>query len=240
MAGFLSLEAERALLGDEATAVRLFGAANAIPFVYDCSHWAHAHTSPTGLDYFHPESFPDYPTTTAQIDFSAPDCFHFPATTTPRRPPASSSALLLPASASSSSSSSSNPPPPRRTSSSSSSTTSSATHPASLDNYGFLNSDHRSWRCAFAGCTSKAIFLRPCDLRKHFNRHNKDYRCRHDGCPQARAGGFSSKKDRARHEAKHNPGIECEWDGCERIFSRADNMKDHIRRIHRKGGGGGD
>jgi hypothetical protein len=53
-------------------------------------------------------------------------------------------------------------------------------------------------------------------------------------------GGFSSKKDRARHEAKHNPGIRCEWRGpegeeCGRVFSRMDNMKDHVRRIHRKG-----
>lgn len=53
-------------------------------------------------------------------------------------------------------------------------------------------------------------------------------------------GGFSSKKDRARHEAKHNPGIKCEWHGpdgeeCGRVFSRMDNMKDHVRRIHRKG-----
>jgi hypothetical protein len=53
-------------------------------------------------------------------------------------------------------------------------------------------------------------------------------------------GGFSSKKDRARHEAKHNPRILCEWVGeagerCGRRFSRVDNMKDHVRRIHRKG-----
>ena len=53
-------------------------------------------------------------------------------------------------------------------------------------------------------------------------------------------GGFSSKKDRARHEAKHNPRILCEWVGeggerCGRRFSRVDNMKDHMRRIHRKG-----
>jgi len=53
-------------------------------------------------------------------------------------------------------------------------------------------------------------------------------------------GGFSSKKDRVRHEAKHNPRILCEWIGadggmCGRKFSRVDNMKDHVRRIHRKG-----
>ena len=131
-----------------------------------------------------------------------------------------------------------------------------------LQNYGTLNADHRTWRCSYPGCHSKAVFVRPCDLRKHFHRHEKKFFCRHDGCSQSEAGarkaalatvkaqrpgedsasghsvgmsgGFSSKKDRARHEAKHNPGVECEWDGCERVFSRVDNMKDHFRRIHLK------
>lgn len=90
------------------------------------------------------------------------------------------------------------------------------------------------WRCAHPGCTSQALFRRGCDLRKHFNRHRKHLFCRFEECPQSRGGGFSSKKDRARHEAKHNPGVGCEWSGCERIFSRVDNMKDHVRRIHRR------
>ena len=110
----------------------------------------------------------------------------------------------------------------------------SSPKPTDLDNYGFLNDDQRTWRCAYPSCASKAIFSRPCDLRKHFNRHSKSFFCRHDGCPQATEGGFSSKKDRARHEASHNPGVTCEWEGCERVFSRVDNMKDHVRRIHRK------
>ncbi|CAL5872882.1 uncharacterized protein PFLUO_LOCUS7151 [Penicillium psychrofluorescens] len=93
-----------------------------------------------------------------------------------------------------------------------------------------------AWQCAHPGCSSQAIFRRGCDLRKHYNRHRKHLFCRHEGCPQAMHGGFSSKKDRARHEAKHNPGIMCEWHGCGRVFSRVDNMKDHVRRIHRKTG----
>ncbi|KAJ9655322.1 hypothetical protein H2198_005777 [Neophaeococcomyces mojaviensis] len=124
----------------------------------------------------------------------------------------------------------------------------------------------QAWRCAYPNCTSRAIFTRGCDLRKHYNRHSKHLFCRVDGCPQSEAacivvaqqqaiqagsdasdlsklailGGFSSKKDRARHEAKHNPGIKCEWRGpngeeCGRLFSRMDNMKDHVRRIHNKG-----
>ncbi|MCJ1480041.1 hypothetical protein MMC06_000195 [Schaereria dolodes] len=112
---------------------------------------------------------------------------------------------------------------------------SSSPNPADLHNYGYLNEDGRTWRCAYAGCTSKAVFVRGCDLRKHYRRHSKSFFCRHEGCPQAVEGGFSSKKDQARHEAKHNPGIECEWEDCDRIFSRVDNMKDHVRRIHKKG-----
>ncbi|KAF3005132.1 hypothetical protein E8E13_010327 [Curvularia kusanoi] len=56
----------------------------------------------------------------------------------------------------------------------------------------------------------------------------------HAECPQATGGGFSSKKDLARHEAKHNPGVLCDWAGCDRVFSRVDNMRDHVKRIHHK------
>ena len=94
---------------------------------------------------------------------------------------------------------------------------------ADLSAFGYLN--HRgTWSCAYPGCTSRAVFTRGCDLRKHHKRHTKSFFCRHPGCSQASGGGFSSKKDLARHEAKHNPGVACEWDGCDRIFSRVDNM----------------
>ncbi|KAJ5115445.1 hypothetical protein NUU61_001204 [Penicillium alfredii] len=112
---------------------------------------------------------------------------------------------------------------------------SSPSNPADLSRYGIPTGDG-AWRCAHPGCSSQALFRRGCDLRKHFNRHRKHLFCRHENCPQSVQGGFSSKKDRARHEAKHNPGIVCEWDGCGRVFSRVDNMKDHVRRIHRKVG----
>ncbi|KAL1970497.1 hypothetical protein VTN77DRAFT_4141 [Rasamsonia byssochlamydoides] len=105
--------------------------------------------------------------------------------------------------------------------------------PGDLTNYGIRNADG-TWRCAYPGCSSRTVFTRACDLRKHFNRHNKYLFCRYEGCPQATEGGFSSKKDRARHEAKHNPKIMCEWEGCGRVFSRVDNMKDHVRRIHKR------
>lgn len=105
---------------------------------------------------------------------------------------------------------------------------------ADLSQYGIPTADG-AWRCAYPGCKSHMHFHRGCDLRKHFNRHRKHLFCRHYGCSQSRRGGFSSKKDRARHESKHNPGVVCVWEGCGRVFSRVDNMKDHVRRIHRRG-----
>ncbi|KAG9666007.1 hypothetical protein KCU95_g18331, partial [Aureobasidium melanogenum] len=95
-------------------------------------------------------------------------------------------------------------------------------------------SEDGTWKCAYPGCTSKSVFRRGCDLRKHYRRHTKTLFCRHIGCRSASEGGFSSEKDRARHEAKHDPKIVCEWDGCSRVFSRVDNMRDHVRRIHRR------
>ncbi|KAF2501629.1 hypothetical protein BU16DRAFT_546782 [Lophium mytilinum] len=103
-----------------------------------------------------------------------------------------------------------------------------------LREYGYLNKNG-TWTCAYPGCTSRAVFTRGCDLRKHHKRHTKSFFCRHEGCPQSTGGGFSSKKDLARHEAKHNPGVMCEWSGCDRVFSRVDNMRDHVKRIHLKG-----
>ncbi|KAL4984068.1 hypothetical protein BDW68DRAFT_181017 [Aspergillus falconensis] len=109
-----------------------------------------------------------------------------------------------------------------------------------LSLYGTPSPTHPgAWRCAYPSCTSPSLFRRGCDLRKHYNRHRKHLFCRHDGCPQSNpqvpGAGFSSKKDRDRHEAKHNPGIvcDCAGEGCTRVFSRVDNMKDHVRRIHK-------
>ena len=100
---------------------------------------------------------------------------------------------------------------------------SSSPNAGEMSKYGAPSEDG-TWRCAFPGCTSKSVFRRGCDLRKHYRRHTKTLFCRHIGCRSASEGGFSSEKDRARHEAKHDPKIVCEWDGCSRVFSRVDNM----------------
>ncbi|MCJ1272475.1 hypothetical protein MMC21_000261 [Puttea exsequens] len=107
-------------------------------------------------------------------------------------------------------------------------------NPADLSNFGYLLPDGRTWRCAYPNCTSQATFTRGCDLRKHYHRHTKTLYCSYEDCAQSKEGGFSSKKDRDRHESRHAPKIRCTHKGCDRIFSRADNMKDHVRRIHGK------
>lgn len=100
-----------------------------------------------------------------------------------------------------------------------------ATSPGSADlqAYGYLDRNG-SWICGYPGCSSRAVFIRDCDFRKHYKRHTKSFFCRLEGCPQSTGGGFSSRKDLARHETKHNPDVMCEWDGCDRVFSRVDNM----------------
>jgi DNA-directed RNA polymerase subunit RPC12/RpoP len=97
-----------------------------------------------------------------------------------------------------------------------------------------------AWRCPYPGCSSRVLFTRACDLKKHFGRHLKQYYCRIEGCPRSQSAAtssdgnlgaaFSTKKDRLRHETKHDPNIKCEH--CGKLFSREDNMWDHIRRLH--------
>jgi hypothetical protein len=102
-----------------------------------------------------------------------------------------------------------------------------------------------SWSCSFLGCSSRVLFTRHCDPKKHYQRHINRFFCRFEECPSSESiisfdkfgrkktspgKGFSSKKDRLRHEMRHDPKVRCEE--CGKKFSRTDNMKDHKRRIH--------
>lgn len=100
--------------------------------------------------------------------------------------------------------------------------------------------------CPYPGCKSTAVFNKVDDLRQHYQTHCKRFFCRYPDCPQSALNtdpntngkkGFATRKDRTRHEAKHKPEIRCQWQGengeqCSRIFSRVDNMRDHVKRIH--------
>lgn len=224
MSNFFSYEAERALEGSEEEARQLFFA-NSSAATYNPT--AAPVTTQPMLSYPATESYSHQPQWQALPLYSqqpstyttAPPSTFFPAIEAPTVTSGTSAGLLT--------------ADPSQSQPNSGSSRSGSPNPADLHNYGFPKNDG-TWRCAYPGCSSRAVFTRGCDLRKHFNRHSKHLFCRHEGCPQSTEGGFSSKKDRARHEAKHNPGVLCEWEGCGRIFSRVDNMKDHVRRIHRK------
>ncbi len=213
MSGFLSSEAERALQGEEEEARRLF--------LQDSG--SYPPTTYTGMPYLPSQHWaPEFGPVSAGIPLQSSSHGLTAPPNYPTDPWSNSSWSTL------------RPDAFDDGTSSQPSRSSSPGNPADLQNFGFPLSDGRSWRCAYPGCTSQAVFTRGCDLRKHFRRHTKSLFCRFEGCPQTTQPGFSSKKDRDRHEAKHAPGVSCEWEGCERLFSRVDNMKDHVRRIHRK------
>ncbi|EAW12448.1 C2H2 type zinc finger domain protein [Aspergillus clavatus NRRL 1] len=106
--------------------------------------------------------------------------------------------------------------------------------------------------CPYPRCKSTLQFTRAREFHRHYKQHFKRFFCRYRDCPQSEPepncprfeskSGFATRKDRARHEAKHNPEIRCDWrdnrgEQCTRVFSRMDNMRDHVRRIHLGRGG---
>ncbi|KAJ0269049.1 hypothetical protein COL940_012805 [Colletotrichum noveboracense] len=94
--------------------------------------------------------------------------------------------------------------------------------PEDLRHMGYLDANG-SWRCKFQGCRSTRVFIRACDLRKHYRGHDKCFFCTEKPC--AKAGvGFSTRKDYQRHMGSHQPTIKCPHPDCGRIFSRKDNM----------------
>ena len=241
MSGFLSSEAERALQAEEQEAQRLFY--EAVMHAHQQSRRQYPQTSSNpypstsraGVPDIHQPAWPSSYTPPTMTDY--PDIrqtpvlpsssYVVPSSSDQEGWPNRSWNALHPEDYQSSRS---------RAGSRSNYSRSASPNPAELYNFGYPLADGRSWRCAHPGCTSQAVFTRGCDLRKHFRRHTKSLFCRHEDCPQSTEGGFSSKKDRDRHEAKHRPGVPCQWEGCERVFSRVDNMKDHVRRIHHKSG----
>lgn len=97
----------------------------------------------------------------------------------------------------------------------------------------------RRYSCEYESCGHKE-FDRPCDLNKHLKTHNKHLECDFDpngGCQMK----FSTEKDRKRHKVtvheKQRPHV-CHIcvkegaEGKEGRFSRKDNLKIHIKKVH--------
>ncbi|KAF9881675.1 hypothetical protein CkaCkLH20_00821 [Colletotrichum karsti] len=104
--------------------------------------------------------------------------------------------------------------------------------PADLHQMGYLDVAG-NWRCRYAGCCSSRVFLRACDLRKHFRGHAKYFFCTEKRCQQAGVG-FATRKDFQRHMGSHKPAVRCLHPDCDRIFSRKDNMREHYKKIHQR------
>ncbi|AEO58018.1 hypothetical protein MYCTH_2304963 [Thermothelomyces thermophilus ATCC 42464] len=95
-----------------------------------------------------------------------------------------------------------------------------------------------------ASCNHKPEKLK-CNYDKFVDSHLKPYRCKVDGCQNAR---FSSTACLLRHEreahAMHGHGEKpylCTYEGCERSipghgFPRQWNLRDHMRRVHNDNG----
>ncbi|KAK4239852.1 hypothetical protein C8A03DRAFT_42554 [Achaetomium macrosporum] len=95
-----------------------------------------------------------------------------------------------------------------------------------------------------ASCNHKPEKLK-CNYDKFVDSHLKPYRCKVEGCQNAR---FSSTACLLRHEreahAMHGHGekpYRCTYEGCERSipghgFPRQWNLRDHMRRVHNDNG----
>ncbi|KAL2260913.1 hypothetical protein VTK26DRAFT_4950 [Humicola hyalothermophila] len=103
------------------------------------------------------------------------------------------------------------------------------------------------FHCPWEGhpsCNHKPEKLK-CNYDKFVDSHLKPYRCKVDGCQNAR---FSSTACLLRHEreahAMHGHGEKpylCTYEGCERSvaghgFPRQWNLRDHMRRVHNDNG----
>ncbi|KAI5819266.1 hypothetical protein BZA77DRAFT_385354 [Pyronema omphalodes] len=91
------------------------------------------------------------------------------------------------------------------------------------------------YRCSSARCRYTASS--PEQLTKHRQKHLKIHYCRFSPCP--RTEGFATPNDRERHEKSIHkiPGFywKCLDSNCGsygKEFSRRDNLKDHLKRMH--------
>jgi hypothetical protein len=75
--------------------------------------------------------------------------------------------------------------------------------------YGFPNKNG-TWNCSYPGCTSRAVFTRGCDLRKHHKRHTKSFFCRHMVTQIVHSLKVEvSRVRRILHDTKRNTTLEC-------------------------------
>ncbi|EEQ34253.1 conserved hypothetical protein [Microsporum canis CBS 113480] len=85
------------------------------------------------------------------------------------------------------------------------------------------------------------VFRRPCEWNKHMDKHDRPYKCNDPDC--AKLPGFTYSGGLLRHQREvhrmHTQGkkLMCPYSDCNRSsgkgFTRQENLKEHIRRLHR-------
>ncbi|PGH17587.1 hypothetical protein AJ80_04765 [Polytolypa hystricis UAMH7299] len=84
-------------------------------------------------------------------------------------------------------------------------------------------------------------FRRPCEWNKHMDKHDRPYKCPDPDCDKMQ--GFTYSGGLLRHQREvhkmHSKGIKlmCPYLDCNRSsgkgFTRQENLKEHLRRLHR-------
>ncbi|OJD16419.1 hypothetical protein AJ78_03406 [Emergomyces pasteurianus Ep9510] len=88
-------------------------------------------------------------------------------------------------------------------------------------------------------------FKRPCEWNKHMDKHDRPYKCTNPDC--GKMLGFTYSGGLLRHQrevhkmnSKENK-LMCPYPDCNRSsgkgFTRQENLKEHLRRLHRGGDG---
>ncbi|TGZ80055.1 hypothetical protein EX30DRAFT_341892 [Ascodesmis nigricans] len=99
-----------------------------------------------------------------------------------------------------------------------------------VDNFAVYNTGLSCTQCPYQASTCEG-------LQRHLQKHAKSHHCRFPNC--SRTEGFATPNDRERHEKSVHkiPGQywKCMDQQCSsygKEFSRRDNLKDHLRRMH--------
>ncbi|KAH8590241.1 hypothetical protein B0O99DRAFT_599110 [Bisporella sp. PMI_857] len=102
--------------------------------------------------------------------------------------------------------------------------------------------DNGRYICTFEGCQEEIReFGRKCEWSKHMDKHDRPYKCQHEGC--GKLPGFTYSGGLLRHErevhGKHGgprKQLNCPHINCKRHsgkgFSRQENLNEHLRRVH--------
>ncbi|KAG8626744.1 hypothetical protein KVT40_005689 [Elsinoe batatas] len=101
--------------------------------------------------------------------------------------------------------------------------------------------DHGQYICTFPGCTNEG-FERKCEWTKHFDKHDRPYKCKDPACSKLQGFTYSGGLLRHQREVHGMHGgpkerLFCRFPGeckrkSEKGFTRKENRDEHERRVH--------